>query len=157
MERDKLFFDPVWLLPWITHLMVGNFKDNFTCKESRILSSNSEVKQRLWDRSVNYVSSQTTYVISTDMAVSSADFTVFFQNKGKSIKRGKNHLKSGHIESCSSLKGELVILVVRGGKMSWWQLRNWCCSLYNSVISQANTSTIWRQTDFLHMKNHQII
>ncbi len=57
---------------------------------------------------MNYVSSQTTYVINTDMAVSSADFTVFFEDEGKSIKRGENHYKSGQVESCSCSKGELV-------------------------------------------------
>ncbi len=56
MERDKLFFDPVWLVTWITHTMVGNLNDNFSYKESRILLSNSKVKQLfLWDHSVNYM------------------------------------------------------------------------------------------------------
>ncbi len=51
------------------------------------------------------------------MAVSSADFTAFFQDEGKNIKIGENHYKSGHIESCGYLKGELGVLVVRGEKM----------------------------------------
>ncbi len=54
------------------------------------------------------VSSRTIYVINPDMAVSLADFTAFFQDEGKSIKRGENHHKSGHVESCSYTKGELV-------------------------------------------------
>ncbi len=86
MERDKIFFDPVWLVPWITHVMVGNLKDYFSCKESWILSSNIKVKQRfLRPLSELHVSSRTIYVINTDMAVSLADFTAFFQDKGKSI------------------------------------------------------------------------
>ncbi len=57
VERDKLFFDPVWLVPWITHMMAGKLKDTFSCKESQILLSDSKVKQCfLWDRSVNYMS-----------------------------------------------------------------------------------------------------
>ncbi len=55
-----------------------------------------------------HVSSQTIYIISTDMAVSSADFTAFFQDEGKSIKRGENLYKSAHVESCSYSKGKLV-------------------------------------------------
>ncbi len=43
-ERDKLFFDLVWLVPWITHMMVGNLKDNFSRKESHSLLSNNKVK-----------------------------------------------------------------------------------------------------------------
>ncbi len=63
------------------------------------------------------VSSRTLYVINTDMAVSLADFTAFFQDEGKSIKRGENHYKLGHVQSCSYSKGELGILVVRGVKI----------------------------------------
>ncbi len=55
-----------------------------------------------------HVLSQTIYIISTDMAVSSADFIAFFQDKGKSIKRVENLCKSGHVESCSYSKGRLV-------------------------------------------------
>ncbi len=89
-----------------------------------------------------HVSSKTIYVISTDTAVSSADFTAFFQNEGKSIKRGENDRKLSHVESCSYSKGQLVGSVVRGGKMLRRQLHDWCCSLYNYVFSQANTSTV---------------
>ncbi len=103
-----------------------------------------------------HVSSQTTYVISTDMAVSSADFTAFFQDEGKSIKGGENLHKSAHVESCSYSKGELVGSVVRGGKMFWRQLHNWCCRLYDYRFSQANTSTVWWQSDFLHRKNDHL-
>ncbi len=55
-----------------------------------------------------HVSSRTIYVIDTDMAASLADFTAFFQDERKCIKRGENHYKSGHVESCSYSKGELV-------------------------------------------------
>ncbi len=58
--------------------------------------------------SVSYVLSWTIYAISTDMAVSLVDFTAFFQDEEKSIKRGENHFKSAHVESCSYLKGESV-------------------------------------------------
>ncbi len=84
---------------------------------------NSLVKLRrktmLFVRSLSepHVSSRRIYVISTDMAVSSADFTVFFQDEGKNIKRGENNFKSAHVESCSYSKAELVGSVVRGGKM----------------------------------------
>ncbi len=46
------------------------------------------------------------------------DFSVFFQDEGKSIKRGENHHKSAHVESCSYSKGEWVGSVVRGRKCS---------------------------------------
>ncbi len=55
-----------------------------------------------------YVSSRAIYVSNADMDVSSADFTAFFQDEGKTINRGENHYKSGHVESCSNSKGELV-------------------------------------------------
>ena len=29
MEREHLSFDPVWIVPWITHMMFVNLKDNF--------------------------------------------------------------------------------------------------------------------------------
>ncbi|KAK7153600.1 hypothetical protein R3I94_007097 [Phoxinus phoxinus] len=45
------------------------------------------------------------------MAVTLACFISFFQNEEKSIKRGENHYKSGHVESCSYAKGDLVGLV----------------------------------------------
>ncbi len=57
---------------------------------------------------MTYISSRTIYVINTDMAVSLADFTVFFLDEEKSTQRGETHYKSGHVESCSYLKGELV-------------------------------------------------
>ncbi len=46
------------------------------------------------------------------MSVSSADFTAFFQDEGKSIKIGECHYELVHVESCSLLKGELVSSVV---------------------------------------------
>ncbi|CAJ1081208.1 uncharacterized protein LOC111320231 [Xyrichtys novacula] len=42
------------------------------------------------------------------MAVTLASFTSFFQDEGKSIKRGENHYKSGHVESGSYAGGEIV-------------------------------------------------
>ncbi len=63
--------------------MVGNLKDKFSCKESLIFSL-SEL----------HVSSQTTYVINTDITISLADFTAFFQDERKSIKRVENRYKS---------------------------------------------------------------
>ncbi len=54
------------------------------------------------------------HLINTDMAVSLADFTAFFQDEGKSIKRGENHHKSGHVEKCSYSKGELSWPHTRG-------------------------------------------
>ncbi len=88
-------------------MMVGNLKDNFSCK-SPILSSNSKVKQCFFVRPLSelHVSSWTIYVINTDMAVSLAEF---FQDEGKSIKRGENRYKSAHVESCSYSKGESVM------------------------------------------------
>ncbi len=55
-----------------------------------------------------HVWSPTKNIINTDMAVSLADFTPFFQDKGKRIKKGENHYKLGHVESCSDTKRELV-------------------------------------------------
>ncbi len=55
-----------------------------------------------------HVLSRTTYVINTDMAVSFADFTAFFRTRGKVLKEVKIIIKSGHVESCSYSKGELV-------------------------------------------------
>ncbi len=76
-----------------------------------------------------HVSSQTIYVINTDMAANLADFTAFLQDEGKSSKRGENDFKLAHVESCSYSRGELGILGVRGGKMFWRQLHDWCFSL----------------------------
>ncbi|CAJ1087231.1 uncharacterized protein LOC110232169%2C partial [Xyrichtys novacula] len=42
------------------------------------------------------------------MAVTLASFTSFFQDEGKSIKRGENHYKLGHVESGSYAGGEIV-------------------------------------------------
>ncbi len=65
---------------------------------------------------MNYMS-RTIHVINTDMAVSLADVIAFLQDEGKSIKRGENNYKSGRVESCSYLKGELDGSVVRGRTM----------------------------------------
>ncbi len=40
MERDKLFFDPIWIVPPISNIMFVNLKDNFASKESCSLSHN---------------------------------------------------------------------------------------------------------------------
>ncbi len=48
-----------------------------------------------------YLSSLTIYVTNTNMAVTLAQFLWFLQNEGKWIKRGKNHYKHGHVNSCS--------------------------------------------------------
>ncbi len=56
-------------------------------------------------------------VINTDMSVSSAHFTAFFQDEGRSIKRSENCYKWAHAESCSYSKEELAGSAVRGGKM----------------------------------------
>ena len=45
---------------------------------------------------------------SENMAVTLASFTSFFQDEGKSLKRGENHYKSGHVESGRYDGGELV-------------------------------------------------
>ncbi len=42
------------------------------------------------------------------MTVTSAQFKLFFQNDGKSVKRGENHYKCSRDEHCSYAKGELV-------------------------------------------------
>ncbi len=55
-----------------------------------------------------HVSSWTIYIINTDVAVSLANFEPFLEDEGKNIKRGENNYKSGHVESCSHSKGELV-------------------------------------------------
>ncbi len=125
-------------------MMVSNLKANFSCEESRILFSNSKVKA-FFVRPLSelHVSSRTIYIINTDMAVSLADFTAFFQDEGEIIKRDEKHYKSGHVESCSYSNVDLCIFIVRGGKTSERRhLRDWCCSLYNYVFSQAKTSTV---------------
>ncbi|KAL7375861.1 hypothetical protein ABVT39_025504 [Epinephelus coioides] len=45
------------------------------------------------------------------MAVSLVHFTTFFQGEEKSLKRGENHYKSGHVESFSNASGEMVGVV----------------------------------------------
>ncbi len=77
------------------------------------MSPNSKTTFFVRSLSDLHVSSQTVYVINTDMAVSLADFTAFCKDKGTSIKRGENHYKSGHVESFSYSKGKLGVLVVR--------------------------------------------
>ena len=47
----------------------------------------------------------------TDMGISLLHFTAFFQGEDKSIERGKNPYKSGHVESFSYADGEFVCLV----------------------------------------------
>ena len=62
-------------------------------------------------------STRTTYVTTrtwnsgTDMAISLLHFSAFFQGEDKSIERGENHFKSGHVESFSYDEGEIVGLV----------------------------------------------
>ena len=49
-----------------------------------------------------------TWNSGTDMAISLLHFTAFFQGEDKSIERGENHYKSGHVESFSYADGEIV-------------------------------------------------
>ncbi len=84
-----------------------------------------------------HVSSRTMHVISTDMVVSLADFTAIFQDERKSIKRGENYYKSGHVESCSQSRGELV------GFMSQRKenvMTSVSCNLPGFIFSQADTA-----------------
>ncbi len=74
--------------------MMAKRKSNFVVKQQ------SKTTFSVRSLSELHVSSWTVYVINTDMAVSLEDFTAFFQDKGKSVKRGENHHKSGHVESC---------------------------------------------------------
>ncbi len=57
------------------------------------------------------LSSRTIYITNANMAVTLAQFLWFLQNEGKWIKRGKNHYKHEHIESCHSANTELVTSV----------------------------------------------
>ncbi len=43
--KGQIIFYPVWLVPWITHMTAGNLTGNFSCNESRIVSSNNKAKQ----------------------------------------------------------------------------------------------------------------
>ncbi len=104
-EEGQIIFWFVWIVPWITHMMVGNLKVDFPCNERWNLSSNSKIKCHQYRHGRQF-----------------SRFHSVFQDKGKSINRGENY-KSGHVKSCSCSKGELV----RGGKMLWCQLRDWCC------------------------------
>ena len=45
------------------------------------------------------------------MAISLLHFSAFFQGEDKSIVRGENHYKSGHVESFSYADGEIIGLV----------------------------------------------
>ena len=47
----------------------------------------------------------------TDMAISLLHFTSFFQGEDKSIERGENHYKSGHVQSFSYVDGKIVGLL----------------------------------------------
>ncbi len=140
---SKLLFDPVWLVPLITHMMFGNLKDNFSFKESQILSFKSKVKQRfLWDHTVNYMFHLGQYMSSVETWPSAWQISQrFFQDRGgKILKEMKTIINQVTLRAAATLG----ILAVRGGKIL-------CCSLYNYVFSQVNT-TIWWQTDFFHIK-----
>ena len=47
----------------------------------------------------------------TDMAIPLLHFTGFFQGENKSLERGQNHYKLGHVESFSYANGEMIGLV----------------------------------------------
>ena len=110
--KIKLFSGPVWIVPWISHMLCVIFKDNFPHKEHYNLPRRCLVMLGfVWVRFVNYSSPLPTRIIyviarawnctSTDMAISLLHFTAFFQGQDKSIDRGENHYKSGHVESFS--------------------------------------------------------
>ena len=48
---------------------------------------------------------------SITMAVSIFDIMSFFKDEDKSVKRGENHFKSGHVEKCTYSDGQLNGLV----------------------------------------------
>ena len=101
---------------WITHMLIVDLNDNFSCKESKKkLRRSLIILGFVWGRFVNYssllFSPQMMYVTThtwnsgTDMAISLLHFTTVFQGKDKSIERGENHYKSGHAESFSYAEG----------------------------------------------------
>ena len=49
--------------------------------------------------------------LGTEMAISLLHFTTFFQGEDKSIERGENHYKSGHVESFSYVPALCAISV----------------------------------------------
>ncbi len=57
------------------------------------------------------LSSHTVYVTNANMAVTLAQFLWFLQNKREWIRRGQNHSKHGHVESCSYANTEFVASV----------------------------------------------
>ncbi len=68
-------------------MMVSNLKDNFSLKESLILSSNAEIKQCFWrGRSMNYVSRLGQYTSSIQTWPSAWQISQLFLGRGKSAK-----------------------------------------------------------------------
>ena len=68
-------------------------------------------------------------------------FTAFFQGEDKSIERGENHYKSGHVESFSYADGEIVgdsesshrTGIERKNSRTYW----------NGYIQEQNTPASW--------------
>ncbi len=104
-----------------------------------------------------HVLSRTIYVINTDMAVSLADFTAFFQEERKSIKSGENYYKSGHVESCSYSKGEFVSSVSQRREnvmtsVTWLVLS----SLSLHILTSSYLNCLTTNIDFLRVKNDHL-
>ena len=71
----------------------------------------------------------------TDMAISLIHFTAFSQGEDKSIERGENHYKSGHVESYSYADGGIVGLVHASRRERDGTYET--CSLSHCVFSTA--------------------
>ena len=76
-----------------------------------------------------------TWNSGTDMAFSLLHLTAFFQGEDKSIERGENHYKLGHVESFSYDEGEIVGLVQASRRER--DVTYETCSLSHCVFSTA--------------------
>ncbi len=109
---ETIIFKPHWLDSWITHMMVGSLKDNFSCKENWILWSNSKVERFLWDHSVNYMSRLRWYASSTQTWPSARQISQrFSRTRGKILKEAHAELqllKGQASWFCESEKGKCL-------------------------------------------------
>ncbi len=142
MAQNKLFSGPVWLVPWITHMLAWKFKRMFfLCQKSQILSANKKVKQSFYVRLLSELHrlSCTVYITNIKMAVTVAQFISFLQNEAKLIKRGKNQHKHGHFESCRL-----------ANRVSWF------CVVFLNVFSKSHFSSCVIECDSLDLQKYRL-
>ena len=127
MEKEHVSFDPVWIVPRITHMMFVNLKEHFASQKNKKfvvkLWSNTFF---VWSRSMNYISRLTPH---TKTAVTLAHFTSFFQNEGKVLKEVKITPSLGTLRAVHT-QGELVGSI----RASMWDRDSGICSLSSCVF-----------------------